>query len=133
MAECFCGCGRSIGFGSRGMNKNGRRTAELVEQLRTTDAMLKQRGPLGQGGDAAPMLAGYEAKIDEGVNYELAWQDIVHSGADGIPTRYALAFKREWSKWGKDCLKFDSLVQRMAALSPEEMEELRTRMEAENS
>jgi hypothetical protein len=33
--ECFCGCGREVkGFAARGMNKQGRRTVELIQRCR---------------------------------------------------------------------------------------------------
>jgi hypothetical protein len=55
MAECFCGCGRKVGITSRGMNKQGRRTVNLIALLRNTPRLLVRAGrervalPAGQG------------------------------------------------------------------------------------
>jgi len=44
-----------------------------------------------------------------GEEYERHWEDIVHSGAD-LPPSQALAFKREWLAWGKECMRVNSIA-----------------------
>jgi hypothetical protein len=123
MAECFCGCGRKVKFGGRGMNRNGAATASLVRQLEETQSVLEDRGPLRPYGDNGPMLVGYEEKIEDGSKYALAWQDAVHNGAD-VPPSTALAFKREWSAWGKNAQEFDGMVRGLLALPPDQLEQV---------
>jgi hypothetical protein len=130
MAECFCGCGRKLGFGNRGMNRNGRATASLVEQLEATKAVIEQRGPLTPGGDNAEMLESYERKIERGIEFREAWLDALHNGPGDIPPRNALAFKREWSAWGKDAKDSDSLARKLLALSPEQMDDFLRQIDA---
>lgn len=109
MPRCFCGCGRKLGFMDRGMNKQGRRTVELLGKLAETRAMIEERGPLTENGDISGMLEMYDGFIAQGEEYKRHWEDIVHSGGD-LPPSQALAFKREWLAWGKECMRVNSVA-----------------------
>lgn len=109
MAKCFCGCGRKVGFMDRGINKQGRRTVELLEKLRGTRAMIEERGPLTDDGDISGMLEMFDGYIDQGEDYQRSWEDIVHNGSD-LPPSEALAFKREWVAWGRDAMRVNGIA-----------------------
>lgn len=57
MADCFCGCGKRIGFGDRGLNKQGRRADDLLNKLRDCRQRWDGEGPLTEGGQIGPLLA----------------------------------------------------------------------------
>jgi hypothetical protein len=105
------------------MNRNGAATLSLVKQLEETQALVAERGPLRAHGDNGPMLAGYDEKIAAGREYEQDWRTIMHGGVDALPPRDALSFKREWSAWGKDARDFDSIMRKILALPPDELEQ----------
>lgn len=109
MAKCFCGCGRKVGFTSRGMNKQGRRTVELLGKLRETRAVMEERGPLTEDGDISGMLEMFDGYIARGDSYERDWQDLLHSDGD-LPPSEALAFKREWVARGKDAMRVNGIT-----------------------
>ncbi len=119
MPKCFCGCGRKIGFMDRGMNKQGRRTVDLLGKLRETRATIEERGPLDEGGDITALLERYDELIAEGERYEHDWQDLIHSGAD-LPPSQALAFKREWTDWGKTGMQMNSIL----SLPPDQLRQV---------
>lgn len=93
----------------RGMNKQGRRTVELLGKLRETRSMIAERGPLTEDGDITGMLETYDSFISQGEVYEHHWEDIIHSGGD-LPPSQALAFKRECLAWGKECMKMNAIA-----------------------
>lgn len=93
----------------RGMNKQGRRTVELVGKLRDVRTLIEERGPIGEGGDVTGLLEDYDRMIAEGEQYERDWRDVLHSGAS-MPPSQALAFKREWLAWGKTCMRMNAVA-----------------------
>ncbi|HEX6206096.1 MAG TPA: hypothetical protein VFZ29_09865 [Solirubrobacterales bacterium] len=124
MADCFCGCGRKVKFGSRGMNRNGAGTVSLVRQLEETRAALEERGPLRPTGDNGPILATYDQRIEDGLAYADAWTDAVHNNGVDVGPRSAFAFKREWNSWGKDAQEFDGLIRRLLVLPPDQLDQV---------
>jgi hypothetical protein len=101
------------------MNKQGRRTVELLGKLRKTRALIEERGPLAEDGDITGLLESYDDFIAQGEEYEHHWEDIVHSGAD-LPPSQALAFKREWLDWGKTCMRMNSIM----GLPPDQLRQI---------
>jgi hypothetical protein len=71
--------------------------------------MVEERGPLTEDGDITGMLEMYDDFITQGEAYERHWEDIVHSGGN-LPPSEALAFKREWLEWGKECMRVNSVA-----------------------
>jgi hypothetical protein len=51
MAECFCGCGRKIGFLDRKTNRQAKRIAELQAERRPASRQCE--GPVGAGRSTA--------------------------------------------------------------------------------
>jgi hypothetical protein len=110
MAECFCGCGRKVrGFATRGMNKQGRRTVELVGKLRAARNMIEERGPLNERSDIGPILKSLDDKITEGEQFKAVWASFVHGG-DLPHASVARQFKSDWFAWGKENMRFESFL-----------------------
>jgi hypothetical protein len=101
------------------MNKQGRRTVELLGKLRETRALIEERGPQGEDGDITGLLESYSGYIDQGEAYQRHWEDIVHSGGN-LPPSQALAFKREWLDWGKTCMQLNAIMN----LPPEQLRQI---------
>jgi hypothetical protein len=100
--ECFCGCGERIGFTSRGVNKQGRRTVEQLKKLRTIEERTKRlRSTEGVEFQAASdeFLEALRYLIIQGEGYESDWEDIVHF--DHVPVEGIMNFKRSWNEWGR--------------------------------
>jgi hypothetical protein len=119
MAECFCGCGRKIGFGSRGMNKQGRRTVGLLAKLREARTRVDRDeslidpallvGIASQFSEVDPndpesMTQGIRKLLDQliegGQEFEGFWTAAVH---DDLlpPPQEARAIRKDWEAWGK--------------------------------
>jgi hypothetical protein len=103
----------------RGMNKQGRRTVELLGKLRETRARIVERGPLAEDGDNTLLLARYDELIAKGERYEHDWQDIIHSEAN-LPPSQALQFKHEWTDWGKTGMQMNSIL----GLPPDQLRQI---------
>jgi hypothetical protein len=116
MADCFCGCGRKVGLTTRGMNKQGRRTVELLDKLRAAREKLEREGPAVEGGDSGPLIARLGEMIEEGEEYEGFWTYAVHGGELPPPSEVR-PFKRAWVEWGKRGMRFTRLL----SLPPEEL------------
>lgn len=102
MARCFCGCGRQVGFGGRGMNKNGERTTDALVRLRDERGQLEERSPQGSlEADSAEWNAAVleiDQLILDGSEYEGFWAAVVH-GEDPPPPGEAITIKKEWVGW----------------------------------
>jgi hypothetical protein len=129
MADCFCGCGRKIRFGSRGVNKQGRRTVGLLTKLREAhervvnqrESITDPKAPEALFGIAAAMGKveetdadslirsvedAYAELVTQGEDFKEFWRSVVHDdGGKGIPPalHYAPAreIKKDWEAWGK--------------------------------
>ncbi len=107
--DCFCGCGRKIKFRDRGLNYQGRGTADLVAKLRTTRALVIERGPLREGGTVEPLIAQIDEYISEGEGAEGLWSGVLHHEiAPGASE--ALQYKREWREWFKKAKALNDLA-----------------------
>lgn len=115
MAECFCGCGRKVKFGRRGMNRNGAATKSLLAELCEVREAIEQAGPLGEGGDPTDVLRTYDEMIEAGTEYETAWQAVMHGEVPNNPPSQTLAFKREWSTWGDEGRRMNTVARGMIA------------------
>jgi hypothetical protein len=55
--NCFCGCGREVkGFAARGMNKQGRRTVELIQRCRAAAQDRLENKERWGDGDVMPVV-----------------------------------------------------------------------------
>lgn len=102
MASCFCGCGRRVGFGSRGMNKNGARTLDVVARLRDERDYTLAEGPAIEGGanpgDWQEAMDRLGAFIEQGEDFVDFWRDCIH-GEELPPPGEAQRIKRNWIDW----------------------------------
>ncbi|MGB7588183.1 MAG: hypothetical protein WBM00_05695 [Solirubrobacterales bacterium] len=98
MAKCFCGCGRRVGLFSVGLNRQGRKTAGLIEELRTTRGELEAYGRQRGRKDIGPVLREYDEMIDEGDRYARNWASLMHSYGT-TPSSQDRAFMNDWAKW----------------------------------
>jgi hypothetical protein len=102
VAECFCGCGRTVGLGSWGINKRGKRTVGLLAKLHESRQMVERDDPLAEPTqlvwlaigwwesegdrdavrrDSTALIVGYlEGLIEEGEVFERFWMSAVHGG-----------------------------------------------------
>lgn len=98
--ECVL-CGETVrGFGTRGINKQLRRTLEMTDRLRAARQTVAERGPLVEGGDNGPLLQSLDCMIQEGESYADFWHNAVHDIDVPGPSE-ARVIKREWVAWGK--------------------------------
>ena len=84
MAECFCGCGRKIGFGPRGMNKHGRRTAELIRTLEDDVEPVESSAPLDPEIPNETIVGRLREHITAGKEFEDAWRCAAHDEGDDL-------------------------------------------------
>jgi hypothetical protein len=84
----------------RGINKQGKRTTQMVQRLERGRQRMEEIGPLQEGGDIRQLLESIDAKIQEGREYETFWQAAMHDAHTPSPPG-AIAIKREWAQWGK--------------------------------
>lgn len=103
MATCFCGHGEKVGLTSRGINRQGQRTVELLSKLRALQEVVK----------ALDSLDVLDELIREGEEYEADWSSLVHS-APAPPPAEARALKKEWEAWGKRGMTLDAAMQKLA-------------------
>lgn len=122
MAECNCGCGRKIGFGGRGMNKNIRRTDDLVTELRDgrdgfAGVVAGADAETVATADAEPreLLDQLDDLIHEGESYRDFWVEATHGDYPRDPSA-ALAMKRDWNAWTRSAPALDVLVGRRRKL-----------------
>ena len=101
---CFCGCGRKMGFGSRGINKNGQATHDRIESLRSlldlyvyAREISDDRGDVENVESSAEVLADLEDLRTTGEEYEAIWTDAAHGIFTG--TRNSATLKAEWKDW----------------------------------
>jgi hypothetical protein len=109
MAECFCGCGRKVRFRDRGLNYQGRGTAELVAKLRETRALVIERGPLREGGNVEPLVTQLDEYIAEGEGAEQLWSGVLHRELEPGASE-ALQYKGEWRDWFKKAKALNDLA-----------------------
>ncbi|MGA9634299.1 MAG: hypothetical protein WBQ41_03550 [Solirubrobacterales bacterium] len=103
MAKCFCGCQRDIRFGQRGVNKQGKRTVELLGKLETLQEGFSHKDGLAQAVSdekLSEVLEQVDDAIREGREYASFWQHVVHTD-EMPPPKEALQIKRAWTQWGK--------------------------------
>lgn len=103
MAKCFCGCQRDIRFGQRGVNKQGKRTVDLLGKLETVQQGFSDRDRVAQAisdEKLSQLLDQVDDAISEGREYARFWQRAVHAD-DLPPPSEALQIKRDWTQWGK--------------------------------
>jgi hypothetical protein len=123
MTACFCGCGRDVGGGVRGMNKKGRRTMGLLTKLRDAKARVDRRDAIrsprklliyyiarkeGEGEtvdeppDPEDLYAWMGDEIDlmigNGVELAVFWREVVH-GDYVPPPGEAKELKKAWEQW----------------------------------
>jgi hypothetical protein len=99
---------------TRGMNKQGRRTVEMVERCRNAARQAAERGDEYPGGPDG-LISVLEERATEGDSYADFWAGAVH-GTDLPPPGEARAIKKEWVEWGKHT----RTVVRLAELPPDE-------------
>lgn len=94
MARCFCGCGRKVSLVRWGLNKQGERTSELVEQL-------KAAKPTAESDGAAGGIAALDELIGEGQGFEEFWAATIHDSY--VPPSRDLVddTKERWTAWGE--------------------------------
>jgi hypothetical protein len=116
--ECFV-CGEEVrGIGIRGINKQGRRTAELTDKLRAAAQTVDDRGALFEGGDNGPLLNSINGLVSQGEVFVDFWHGAIHGDVpDGNSRRI---IKSEWNAWGKDSRKMVRLID----LPPEQLKAL---------
>lgn len=102
MATCFCGHGEKVGITSRGINKQGQRTVELLSQLQAVREAVGDLDSLGS----------LDEFIGEGEEYGAEWSALVH-GAN-VPPSEARAFKKEWNAWGRRGMMLSAAIQKHA-------------------
>jgi hypothetical protein len=77
--------------------------------MRTTRALVVDRGPLREGGTIEPMLERIDEYISEGETCERFWAGVLHHEVEpGVSE--ALQYKREWRDWFKKAKAFDDLA-----------------------
>jgi hypothetical protein len=86
MAACFCGCGRKVGFGDRGYNKQGRRTAELVGKLREAQEAVPADAPHVMDDPDFTLAEEIDGTGNAGEHFMDFWADLIH-GDDSRPAR----------------------------------------------
>jgi hypothetical protein len=109
MTECFCGCGTKVKLRDRGLNKQGRGTADLVASLRQTRELVVERGPLREGGKVEPLLESIDGEIAEGESYERFWAGVMHREIEPGASE-ALSLKRGWLDWFKKAKALNDLA-----------------------
>jgi hypothetical protein len=98
-----------VKFRDRGLNYQGRGTAELVAKLRATRSLVIERGPLREGGKVEPLVAQIDEYISEGEGAERVWAGVMHHEvAPGASE--ALQYKREWRDWFKKAKALNDLA-----------------------
>jgi hypothetical protein len=108
--ECVM-CGQPVkGFGTRGINKQLRRTMEMTERIRAAARKVEDQGPLSEGGDAGPLLETLNRMAAEGDSYAEFWHDALHDIDVPNPSE-ARVIKREWVQWGKSARPMLGLVE----------------------
>src|SRR5215204_4295258 len=101
MARQCVMCGETVkGLGTRGMNKQLRRTIEMTDRIRSAARKVEEQGPLVEGGDVRPLLESLNAMTEEGDSYAEFWHDALHDTDVPSPSE-ARVIKREWVQWGK--------------------------------
>ena len=75
--ECFCGCGRKVGFGSGGVNKQGKRAVGLVAKLHKARSKVKADEELAN----PALLAAIVAKVKDADESD---PDSILSGIDDL-------------------------------------------------
>jgi hypothetical protein len=103
VANCFCGCRRKITFRTRGFNKQGKRTVDLLAELEHLRNVVVADGSWAQEMDPdrfEALRAQVEEAITEGQEYRRFWQGCVHH--DEIPSvAEARRIKGKWNAWGR--------------------------------
>lgn len=104
--ECFCGCGRKVGFTSRGINKNGIKTEEAIANLKVTLNLLndwcaayEERGDTADIEATQPLVGTIEKMIDAGPQFSRHFSAAVHGAP--LDLRESIDFKAEWLDWYK--------------------------------
>ena len=108
MATCNCGCGEKIGLGRRGMNKNIRRTDDLLARLEKAqeDALHFQPFP---DSDPAGMREMVGDLVEKGESYRLFWIDATH-GDHPSAVSEALDIKRDWNQWTRSVFSITAIL-----------------------
>lgn len=108
--ECVM-CGSSVqGFGTRGINKQLRRTLELTDRIRAAAGKVEAQGPLANDGDTRPLLERLNAMAEEGDSYAAFWHNAVHDIDVPAPSE-ARIIKRAWVQWGKSARPMLRLIE----------------------
>jgi hypothetical protein len=105
-----CGCGEKVSFGRRGMNKNIRRTEDLVAKLR--DDREAFAGVVAAADPDVVATADVELRelferldnlINEGERHRDFWVGSAHGDYPENPS-VARAIKRDWNAWTRSAL-----------------------------
>ncbi|MHB8659667.1 MAG: hypothetical protein ACYC91_17310 [Solirubrobacteraceae bacterium] len=114
MADCNCGCGLKVRLGRRGMNKNIRRTDDLLATLKQAqqDALGFKPSP-----DSNP--EGIKEMVDDlllkGEDYRRFWIEATHGDHPQVVSE-ALEIKHGWNQWTRSVLSVSVIL----VASPEE-------------
>lgn len=119
MALCNCGCGRKVGFGRRGMNKNIRRTDDLIQKLRderdafATLVVGAEGSTVLTESDHGPMelLGRLDHELTKGEAHRDFWVEATH-GDYPRDASTALAIKRDWNAWTRTALSLLVMFER---------------------
>jgi hypothetical protein len=114
MADCNCGCGTKVGFGRRGMNKNIKRTDDLLGKLEQAHEDARRWRPYPDS-DQEGMERMVDGLVEEGDRYRGFWVDATHGERPQVPSE-ALEIKRGWNAWTRSALSISGIL----AASPEE-------------
>lgn len=91
-----------MGFGSRGINRNGARTLDVVARLSDERDYTLAEGPVVEGGaDPAEWQEAMNrlgAFVEQGEDFVGFWRDCVH-GEDLPPPSEARQIKKNWIDW----------------------------------
>jgi len=97
VADCYCGCGLKVRFGRRGMNKNIRRTDDLLAKLKQAqqDALGFKPFP-----DSNPegMKEMVDDPVRKGADHRQFWIQATHGDHPQVASE-ALEAKRGWNQW----------------------------------
>jgi hypothetical protein len=103
------------------MNRQGRRTVELVAQLRTVRGEVEERGPLTEGGQVESLLDFLSELIADGEYCERMWRAWLHGEeVPPPPPAEARMLKGDWLEWHRRGKRMTAFLSK----SPEE--QLRT-------
>ena len=112
-------CGQPVrGIGTRGINKQLRRTLEMNERIKAARKSVADRGGLSEEGGSERLLELLDNMAREGDSYTEFWHDALHDIDIPNPSE-ARVIKREWVRWGKEARP----ILRLVDLPPETLQQ----------